>query len=123
MKKLMFLIFAAMFSVAIFAQDKKMTEIKTSQLPKAVSEWVSQNIAGGSITKAGKIEENGVLSYVAMVDMKGQNRAFVFDKDGKFIGKADNVLKANPVAKPPVKDTEAKPATKSAVPQNPAPKK
>ncbi|MCX6305691.1 MAG: hypothetical protein NT040_12080 [Bacteroidetes bacterium] len=112
MKKIMFLMLAAILSVTVFAQEKKMTEIKVSQLPKPVSEYVAKNLGGGAISKAGKIEENGVLSYVAMVDMAGQKRAFLFDKDGKFTGKGDN-LKSAPAAKPPVKAPETKPSTQT----------
>ncbi len=120
---LIILLLSFMFTAGLYAQDKKMSEIKVSQLPKGVSEWVSKNIPGGSITRAGKIEENGGLSYVAMVDIKGQNRAFVFDKEGKFIGKGDNVLKSSPPAKPAVKAQESKPTDKSSATDNPAPKK
>ena len=123
MKKLVFLMIAAMLSAVAFAQDKKMTELKTSQLPNGVSEWVTKNVAGGKITRAGKVEENGVLSYVALVDIQGQNRAFLFDKDGKFTGKGDHLFKSAPVAKPPVKATEAKPSTKSTATEDAAPKK
>ena len=114
---------AAMFSLAVTAQDKKMTEIKTSQLPKGVSEWVTKNVDGGKITRAGKVEENGVLSYVAMVDMKGQNRAFLFDKDGKFTGKGDHLFKSQPATKPPVKTQTTKTSTTPSPAQEPAPKK
>ena len=85
---------AAMFSVVVFAQDKKMTEIKTSQLPKEITKWVTQNLPGGNLTRAGKIEEKGTLSYVAVVESRGQKHAYLFDKDGNFTGKGDNVLNA-----------------------------
>ena len=103
MKKMMFLMIACMIAAATFAQDRKVTELKIDQLPKGVSEWVTKNVAGGKITRAGKVEEKGVLSYVAMVDMKGQNRAFVFDKEGKFVGKGDDLLKSAQTAKPATK--------------------
>jgi hypothetical protein len=120
MKKVMFLFIASFLFATVFAQEKKTTEIKINQLPKGVSDWVTQNVAGGKITRAGKIEEKGVISYVAMVDMKGQNRAFLFDKDGKFTGKGDDLLKKT---KPPVKTQDAKPPTKAPATTDPAPKK
>lgn len=114
---------AGLLSVVTFAQDKKVTELKITQLPKGVTEWVTKNVSGGKITRAGKVEENGVLSYVAMVDMSGQNRAFVFDKDGKFTGKGDNLLKPAPAAKPPVKTQETKPPAKAPAATDAVPKK
>jgi hypothetical protein len=91
MKKIMLMMIAAMFSLVIFAQDKKMTEVKVDQLPKEATKWITQNLAGGTITRAGKIEEKGVTSYVAVVEVKGQKHAYLFDKDGKFTGKGDNM--------------------------------
>lgn len=88
MKKVMFLLIATMFSMVVFAQDKKMTELKPNQLPKETTKWITQNAPGGTVVRAGKIEENGVLTYVAVVENKGQKHAYQFDKDGKFSGKA-----------------------------------
>jgi hypothetical protein len=123
MKKLMLIMIAAMFSVAVSAQDKKTTEIKPGELPKAVSEYVAKNLGGGTIVRAGKIDEKGVISYAAVVETGGQKRAFIFDKDGKFVGKADNIAKpAAPTAKPPVK-SDTKPATTPAATETAAPKK
>ncbi|MFZ4520629.1 MAG: hypothetical protein ACOYNC_02925 [Bacteroidales bacterium] len=119
MKKIVFVIIAAMFSMAVFAQDRKITEIKTNQLPKAVSEYVSKNLGGGAITRAAKIEEKGVTSYMAMVDLHGQKRPFLFDKDGKFVGKGDDMLKSARSATPPV----TAPAAKTPAVAPPAPKK
>ena len=123
MKKVVFLMIAAMFSLAVFAQDRKVTEIKTNQLPKAVAEYVTKNLGGGAITRAGKIEEKGVTSYMAMVDMHGQNRAFLFDKDGKFLSKGDDLLKSARTATPPVKVVEPASGVKTPAASTPAPKK
>ncbi len=123
MKKIMLVFVAAIFSMVIFAQDKKMTEIKVNQLPKGVAEYVAKNFGGNPIARAGKIEEKGVTSYVAMVEMSGQKRAFLFDKDGKFTGKGDDLFKGAQAAKPPVKAPEAKPATQSPAVETTTPKK
>ena len=117
---------AAMFSCMVFAQDRKVTELKSSQLPKETQTWITKNIPGGTITRAGKIEEKGVLTYAAVVELQGQKHAYLFDKDGKFAGKGDNLFGGKgqpPVAKPPVKTQEAKPATKPAATDNAATKK
>jgi len=88
MKKLILFLLAAMFSMAMYAQDKKMSELKPEQLPKETTKWVTDNVPGGTIVRAGKVEENGVLTYVAVVESKGQKHSYLFDKDGKFNGKA-----------------------------------
>jgi YD repeat-containing protein len=123
MKKIMLALIVAMFSLVGFAQDKKQTEIKVDQLPKEVTKWVTNNIPGGKITKAGKIEENGVVSYAAVVEARGQKHGYMFDKNGKFTGKADRMNQTAPVAKPPVKAQEAKPTTKTSASDDAAPKK
>ena len=93
MKKVLTFLAAILCSTMMIAQNPKITEIKTNQLPKAVGDYVSKNLGNGTVTRAAKVEENGTLSYLAMVDMKGQKHAFLFDKDGKFTGKADHLLK------------------------------
>ncbi len=84
-----------MFSGLVFSQDRKTTELKPSQLPKEANAWISTNLAGGKITRAGKVEEKGVVTYVAVVDLKGRKHSYLFDKDGKYAGKGDNALKAS----------------------------
>ncbi len=101
---------AAMFSVVAFSQDKKLTELKPAQLPKEVTKWISQNLSGGTIVRAGKIEEKGVVTYGAVVEARGQKHAYLFDKDGKFTGKGDQLFDGKgqtPAAKPPVKSSPA----------------
>jgi len=84
-----------MFAGMVFSQDRKTTELKPSQLPKDVTNWITKNISGGKITRAGKVEEKGVVTYVAVVDQKGRKHSYLFDKDGKYAGKGDNAVKAS----------------------------
>lgn len=77
-----------------YSQDRKMSEIKASDLPKGVSTWINDNLPGGKITRAGKIEEKGTVTYAAVIEAKGRKHSYLFDKDGKFIGKGDNVSAA-----------------------------
>lgn len=114
MKKIILVLFAT-FSIAfLFAQDRKMSEIKPADLPRETSKWVTTNIPGGSIVRAGKIEEKGTVNFVAVVENKGQKRSYIFDKEGKFVGKGDNLLKnaGQPAAKPAVA-TDPKSQTKN----------
>jgi YD repeat-containing protein len=120
MKKLMFFLAAVVFSTMLHAQDKKVTEIKTTDLPKEVTTFITKNMPGAKITRAGKVDEKGVISYLAVLERQGTKHAYQFDKEGKLIGKADNMnlqsagkaapagtvtdpAKSAPQAKPPVK--------------------
>ena len=95
MKKLMIFLMMIMFAGVTFSQDRKTTELKASQLPKEATNWISKNISGGKITRCGKVEEKGVVTYVAVVEQKGRKHSYLFDKDGKYTGKGDNAIKAN----------------------------
>ena len=127
---------AVILSSLMYAQDKKMSEIKINQLPKGVADFVKQNLPGGTITRAGKIEDKSEVNYVAVVEVKGTKHSYLFDKDGKFKGKGDQLnnknTKAAPAntltdpkaasAKPPVNTQGAKqdpkaPATDASVPK------
>jgi hypothetical protein len=123
MKKIMLLMIAALFTTAIFAQNPKVTEIKSSQLPKEATKWITDNISGGTITRAGKVDENGVTSYAAVVEQKGSKHAYLFDKNGKFTGKGDHLFKSGAAAKPAVANPAAKPATKAPATDAATPKK
>jgi hypothetical protein len=108
MKKMMLAAVAAIFAVFVFAQDKKMSELKISDLPKGVSEYCEKNF-GGKPVRAGKIEEKSTVTYVALVDMKGTKHAFLFDKDGKFTGKGDHLFNAKTQPVPTKAPVEAAP--------------
>jgi len=122
MKKVLFFMMAILLSTVMYAQDRKMSELKTSQLPKGVTDFIAKNMPGATITRAGKIEDKSEVNYVAVVEMKGSKHAYLFDKDGKFKEKGDHLFnnkgqapagkaapakamdpKAAPAPKPPVK--------------------
>jgi hypothetical protein len=117
MKRIFMIVISALIVTAVMAQDKKMSELKTSQLPKETTKWVTTNIPGGKIARAGKIEEKGVLTYVAVVESSGQKHAYLFDKDGKFSGKGDHLFsgKGQPAAN--TKGTSPQPSATPAVPK------
>ncbi|MCK9218971.1 MAG: hypothetical protein PHF97_12640 [Bacteroidales bacterium] len=116
MKKIMLLLIAVILGSFTFAQ--KVTEIKPSQLPKGVTDYISQNLPGVKIVRAGTLEDKGVLTYLVSTEIKGRKHAYQFDKDGKFIGKADHLYKARPqgisIQPAPGSKTNAAPATGTA---------
>jgi hypothetical protein len=62
-------------------------EIKTSELPKAVSDYVTKNLAGKKISEAAKItESNGTVTYEAEVGKAD----YIFDANGNFVKKEED---------------------------------
>ncbi len=117
---------ATMFSMLVYSQDKKIIYLKVNQLPQESQKFISANLPGIPITRAGKIEEKSGLTYVAFVEINGKQHAYLFDKDGKFTGKGDNLVnnkKTAPVAKPPIKTQETKTLTKTPTTDNSVHKK
>ncbi len=111
---------AVLCSTLLFAQ--KQTEIKASQLPKATTDYITSNLPGTTIFRAVKADDKGTITYNVAVDVKGRKHIFVFDKDGNFLKKGDNLVQdAKPAttttdpknaAKPPVKATVSEQAPK-----------
>ena len=59
-------------------------EIKVAELPKAVSEYVTKNLAGKKIKEASKITDvKGTVMYEAEVD----EADYIFDSNGSFLKK------------------------------------
>lgn len=128
----MILLVATFFAMVCFSQNQKLVDIKTSQLPKGAVDFVKQNLPGGMIVGAAKIDDKSGTTFIAITEIKGKKFAYQFDKEGKFIGKADHLVRAQtqgtvakpspagttidskqpdtPASKPPVKTGETKPA-------------
>jgi hypothetical protein len=108
MKKITILLAVLLISACAFAQ--KATEIQVSKLPKATTDYISDNLPGAKITKASKVEDKGVLTYSVDIDVKGHKHVLIFDKDGKFLKKGDALIdsttpKSTPASKPAQKTT------------------
>jgi hypothetical protein len=77
-------------SVALDASGNIMEiekEIKVSELPKSVSDYVSKNMPGKKIKEASHITDaKGVVTYEAEVD----NVDYIFDADGKMLRKEED---------------------------------
>lgn len=60
------------------------TEIKPSELPKAVTDYVTKNMAGKKVKEAAKIiDATGGMSYEAEID----NVDYIFDSNGTLLKK------------------------------------
>ncbi|MFL5752453.1 MAG: PepSY-like domain-containing protein, partial [Bacteroidia bacterium] len=63
-------------------------EMKTADLPKGVSEYVSKNYAGYKISEAAKITDaSGKVSYEAEVSKGKEEMDLIFDSNGGFVKK------------------------------------
>jgi len=85
MKKAFLIFFLAILTSVIFAQTK--TELKTSELQKPISEYISKNFTGFTIDKAFKVDAKGVITFDICVTKDKTHEKLFFDKDGKFLRK------------------------------------
>jgi len=77
---------------ASFSADGKLneteTEIKTSELPKAVTDYIAKNYAGYKNEEAAKITDAaGKISYEAEVKKGKEEMDLIFDANGNFLKK------------------------------------
>ena len=62
------------------------TEIKISELPKKVPEYISKNYKGFTIVGASRtITKNNVITFVTEIGKKGKLLDITFSSDGKFL--------------------------------------
>lgn len=66
------------------------TEIKPSELPKAITDYVTKNMAGKKVKEAAKIiDASGSVSYEAEID----NVDYIFDSNGTLLKKEEETEK------------------------------
>jgi hypothetical protein len=64
------------------------TTIKNDQLPKAALDYIGKNFPGSKITEAAKtIDDKNVTTFEALLEIKKESVAVVFDASGKFLEK------------------------------------
>jgi hypothetical protein len=85
MKKALLIFILGVLSTVIFAQTK--TELKTSELQKPISDYISKNFTGYNIVKAFKVDAKGVITFDVCVSKDKNHEKLFFDKDGKFVRK------------------------------------
>jgi len=66
----------------------KKTVIKTTELPKAITENIATDYEGYKILKAYKCDNGGVISYQVSTSKGSSNVDLYYDKDGKYLKKA-----------------------------------
>jgi hypothetical protein len=86
MKKLLFVMAFVMAVMVANAQISKVM-VKSSDLPKAITENIAKNYTGFMIKDATKVTENNVVSYDVKINKGTTTETLVYDKDGKFLRK------------------------------------
>jgi hypothetical protein len=114
MKKLAVILFIVIFAPVAFGQTK--TEMKVSDLSKPITDWVAKNLKAAKIERAFKVTDKGVTTYDLLIANGADKSVFIFDKDGKFVKRAERGSKGGtqPV---PATSTQAQPGTPATPPQ------
>ncbi len=110
MKRITLILAFFMAVLAVNAQISRVA-VKTSDLPKAITDNVTKSYAGYTVKEATKVVENNVVTFDVVVVKGTATETLIYDKDGKFLRKA--APKAAATAKP-AQTPAGKPA------QNPA---
>jgi len=80
-------------SVLLFSQEY--TEINISDLPKKVHAYVDEIMPGASISKAAKSLDNQQVIYGTVIRFRDGKYCMLFDKDGNFLRKVENLSAAS----------------------------
>jgi hypothetical protein len=88
------IIFVLCLLIAAVAGAQTITDISMSQLPKATRDYIAENMPNANITRTVKIDDKGITKYGVVFESNGRKRALIFDKDGKFLTKAENLEQA-----------------------------
>ena len=92
MKKITLLLM--LFSISCFVFPQQYEEISIAKLPKGVKDYVTQNFKNVKIIRAAQSVQNNEKIYGAVIEADGRKYSMIFDKNGTFIQKADDLLKS-----------------------------
>ncbi len=84
MKKLVLMMVMVMAVLAVNAQR---TSLKVTDLPKAITDYVTKDFAGYTISDAAKVMANNVTTYEVTVAKGTTKDILSFDNAGKFLKK------------------------------------
>jgi uncharacterized protein YdeI (BOF family) len=86
MKKVLVTFMVALFATVVLGQTK--TELKTADLPKNVTDYITLNMKNSTIDKAFKMDNKGEITYKVVLLCKGNEKKILhFDKNGNFVDK------------------------------------
>ena len=85
MKKVLVTFMVALFATVVLGQTK--TELKTADLPKNVTDYITLNMKNSTIDKAFKVDNKGEITYKVVVMNGKEKNVLHFDKNGNFVDK------------------------------------
>ena len=85
MKKVLVTFMVALFATVVLGQTK--TELKTADLPKNVTDYITLNMKNSTIDKAFKVDNKGEITYKVVVMNGKEKKVLHFDKNGNFVNK------------------------------------
>ena len=110
MKNIFSLLLVFLIPFILFSQDYE--EIKASELPKGVKQYLNKYMPGSEISRAAKGIEHGNTIYATVIQDKSNKRILIFDEEGRFLRKAENL--SSPSTDPPPISNTANPKSESA---------
>jgi len=114
--KLLFILVLSILTLKAAAQTPQ--EISINDLPKAAKDYVATAVPEAKIIRAASGSQNGVFYYAAVAEGRGRKFTFIFDKNGKFLQKVDDLSKINLQSSTLGGGTASTPATGNAQPEN-----
>jgi len=91
-KTALMMVIALALAIVVNAQTR--VEVKTADLPKAISEKVTADYAGFAIQNVTKVTKDNQTTYELVVSKGSEKEKLCYDTTGKFIKKAP-IAKAN----------------------------
>ena len=107
-------LFSIIFVSGVLAQNY--AEIKTSQMPKKITEYLKKNLGTYTLGRVAKYDEKGLVRYAVVAELRGNKSIYVFDKDGNYLTREKSLkdLKQSKALYPsstPVKKDDKKTST------------
>jgi hypothetical protein len=120
MKRVLVTFMVALFATFVFGQ----AEIKPSDAPKCLADWLTANMKGFTVDKIYKIDKKVQVDYVARVIKDKDFQWLYIEKECSAVKKiskdqADQYIKPNPTAVPPKDPPKPVPPKPSPTPTKP----
>lgn len=66
------------------------TALKVSDLPKAITDYITKDYSGFMISGATKVDDNNVITYETVITKGSMRDVLSFDSTGKFLKKLES---------------------------------
>ena len=99
---------AFVIGVAVINAQQR-TSVNVSDLPKAITDYISKDYSGFTISKASKVDENNVITYETVITKGSLRDVLSFDGSGNFLKKLQSAGGMKKMSHP---ESSTKPAPK-----------